>query len=172
MSVLADAALSLVNGEALERGQRRRPETTVDEYLARCALKTAKLFEAACLLSGGRAELGAFGRNLGVAFQIVDDCLDCAGQTVETGKIAGTDLREGIPTLPLLLAARKDAVVRRALAGGPLEGALLHVAASGAIEEAREVAREYAERARACLDGVEAREELDAITDAVVERTA
>jgi len=172
VSVLADAALSLVNGEALERGQRRRPETTVDEYLARCALKTAKLFEAACLLGSGRAELGAFGRNLGVAFQIVDDCLDCAGETVETGKIAGTDLREGIPTLPLLLAARTDAVVRGALAGGPLEGALLRVAASGAIEEAHEVAREYAERARVCLDGVEARDELDAITDAVVERTA
>jgi len=172
VGVLADAALALVRGEALERGQRRRPETTVEEYLGRCTLKTAKLFEAACLLGSGRAELGAFGLALGVAFQIVDDCLDCAGQTVETGKIAGTDLREGIPTLPLLLAAREDEVVRSALAGGSLEGALVRVAASGAIEQAREVAREYAEQARACLDGVEAREELDAITDAVVERTA
>ena len=146
--------------------------TTVEEYLERCALKTAKLFEAACLLGSRRTELGEFGLALGIAFQIVDDCLDCAGQTVETGKIAGTDLREGIPTLPLLLAAREDEVVRRALAGGSLDGALLRVAASGAIEEAREVARGYAERARACLDGVEAREELDAIADAVVERTA
>jgi geranylgeranyl pyrophosphate synthase len=172
VGVLADAALGLVRGEALERGQRRRPDTTVEEYLQRCALKTAKLFEAACLLGSGRTELGDFGRMLGIAFQIVDDCLDCAGQTVETGKIAGTDLREGIPTLPLLLAARDDEIVRDALAGGPLEGALLRVAASGAIEHAREVARDYAERARACLDGVESREELDAITDAVVERTA
>ena len=49
---------------------------------------------------------------------------------------------------------------------------MLRVAASGAIEESHEVAREYAERARACLDGIAAREELDAITDAVVERTA
>jgi hypothetical protein len=128
--------------------------------------------EAACLLGSGRPELGAFGLSLGIAFQIVDDCLDCSGQTVETGKIAGTDLREGIPTLPLLLAAREDEVVRRALAGGSLDGAMLRVAASGAIEEAHEVAREYAEQARACLDGVPAREELDAITDAVVERTA
>jgi geranylgeranyl pyrophosphate synthase len=172
VAILADAALALVRGEALERVQRRRPETTVEAYLERCALKTAKLFEAACLLGSGRPELGAFGLSLGIAFQIVDDCLDCAGQTVETGKIAGTDLREGIPTLPLLLAARDDEVVRRALAGGSLDGAMLRVAASGAIEEAREVAREYAERARTCLDGVPAREELDAITDAVVERTA
>jgi len=172
VAILADAALGLVRGEALERGQRRRPETTVEEYLERCALKTAKLFEAACLLGGRRAELGAFGLALGIAFQIVDDCLDCAGQTVETGKIAGTDLREGIPTLPLLLAAREDEVVRTALAGGSLDGALLRVAAGTAIEEAREVARKYAEQARACLEGVDSREELDAIADAVVERTA
>jgi geranylgeranyl pyrophosphate synthase len=172
VAILADAALALVRGEALERVQQRRPETTVEEYLERCTLKTAKLFEAACLLGSRRRELGDFGLSLGIAFQIVDDCLDCAGQTVETGKIAGTDLREGIPTLPLLLAAREDEVVRRALAGGSLDGAMLRVAASGAIEEAREVAREYAESARACLDGVPAREELDAITDAVVERTA
>lgn len=172
VAILADAAFALVQGEGLERMQRRRPETTVEEYLERCALKTAKLFEAACLLGSRRRELGAFGLSLGIAFQIVDDCLDCAGQTVETGKIAGTDLREGIPTLPLLLAARKDEVVRRALAGGSLDGAMLRVAASGAVEEAHQVARRYAERARSYLNGVAAREELDAITDAVVERTA
>jgi geranylgeranyl pyrophosphate synthase len=172
VGILAEAADALVRGEGMERGQRRRPDTTVDEYLTRCTLKTAKLFEAACLISSGRPELGEFGLALGVAFQIVDDCLDCAGQTVETGKIAGTDLREGIPTLPLLLAAREDEVVRNALAGGSLEGALLRVSASGAVDEARQVARAYVERARACLDGLETREELDAIADAVVERTA
>ncbi|MEP6909177.1 MAG: polyprenyl synthetase family protein [Actinomycetota bacterium] len=172
VGILAEAALALVEGEALERAQRRRPDTTVEEYLERCTLKTAKLFEAACLLGSRRAELGAFGLALGLAFQIVDDCLDCAGQTVETGKIAGTDLREGIPTLPLLLAAQEDAVVRKALAGGSLDGALLRVAASGAIDEAHGVARQYAERARAHLEGLDSRDELDAIADAVVERTA
>jgi geranylgeranyl pyrophosphate synthase len=172
VAILADAADALVRGEVMERGQRRRPETTVEEYLTRCTLKTAKLFEAACLISSGSPELGEFGLALGIAFQIVDDCLDCSGQTVETGKIAGTDLREGIPTLPLLLAAREDEVVRDALAGGSLEGALLRVSASGAVDEARQVARAYVDRARACLDGLETREELDAIADAVVERTA
>ena len=49
---------------------------------------------------------------LGVAFQIADDILDCSGDTIETGKVAGTDLREGTPTLPLLLAAHDDEVVR------------------------------------------------------------
>jgi geranylgeranyl pyrophosphate synthase len=171
VAILADTALALVRGEALEWRQRRRPETTVEAYLERCELKTGKLFEAACLLGSGRAELGEFARALGIAFQIVDDVLDCTGETVETGKIAGTDLREGIPTLPLVLAAREDEAVRRALAGGPLEGVLVRVGATGAVDRSREVAREYAEHARACLDGAPCRDELAAIVDAVLERT-
>jgi len=168
---LAGATLSLARGEALQRAQTRDADTSVDDYLERCALKTGKLFEAACLLgSGGDRRLGEFGLALGVAFQIADDILDCSGETIETGKIAGTDLREGTPTLPLILAARKDAAVRTALAGGPLDGALLRVAETGALESAREVALEYARQARACLDGHLRREELAALTDAVVDR--
>src|ERR671932_2254 len=168
VSVLAGAALCLARGEALQRSQTHNPETTIDAYLERCVLKTGKLFEAACLLGGGR--LGSFGLHLGVAFQIVDDVLDCSGETIETGKIAGTDLREGTPTLPLLLAARQDAVVRRALAGGPLDGALVRVAATDALARSRELALEYALRARACLNGAPRREELEALTHAVVNR--
>ena len=97
--------------------------------------------------------LARFGLKLGVAFQIADDILDCSGDTSETGKVAGTDLREGTPTLPLLLAAREDAVVHAALAGGPLEGVLVRVAATGALERAREVALDYARQARESLNG-------------------
>jgi geranylgeranyl pyrophosphate synthase len=169
--VLARATLALARGEALQRAQTNDPETTVESYLERCALKTAKLFEAACLLgSGGDRSLGAFGLALGIAFQIADDILDCAGETIETGKIAGTDLREGTPTLPLILAAREDDSVCRALAGGPLDGALIRVAATGALDRARLVALDYAQQARACLDGHLRRVELEALTDAVVDR--
>jgi geranylgeranyl pyrophosphate synthase len=168
---LAGATLALARGEALQRAQTHDPETSVESYLERCALKTGKLFEAACLLgSGGDSGLGEFGLALGIAFQIADDILDCSGETIETGKIAGTDLREGTPTLPLILASREDASVRAALAGGPLDGALVRVAETGALESSREVARDYARRARACLDGHLRREELDALTDAVVDR--
>jgi geranylgeranyl pyrophosphate synthase len=168
---LAGATLSLARGEALQRAQSHDPDTTVESYLERCALKTGKLFEAACLLgSGGDRSLGTFGLALGIAFQIADDILDCTGETVETGKIAGTDLREGTPTLPLILAAREDRAVRRALAGGPLDGTLIRVAETGALERARVVALDYARRARTCLDGHLRREELEALTDAVVDR--
>jgi geranylgeranyl pyrophosphate synthase len=168
VEILADATLCLARGEALQRSQRHDPDTSVEAYLERCALKTGKLFEAACRLGGGS---GPFGLALGVAFQITDDILDCSGVTIETGKIAGTDLREGTPTLPLLLAARRDEVVRAALAGGPLvDGALLRVASTGAIEESREVALAYARNARACLNGEVRRDELETIADAVVNR--
>jgi len=168
VAILADATLCLARGEALQRNQRNDPDTSVEAYLERCALKTGKLFEAACRLGGGS---GPFGLALGVAFQITDDILDCSGVTIETGKIAGTDLREGTPTLPLLLAAHRDEVVRAALAGGPLvEGALLRVASTGAIEESREVALAYARNARACLNGEVRRAELESIADAVVNR--
>ena len=169
VSALADASLCLARGEALQRRQRHDPDTTVESYLERCALKTGKLFEAACSLGSG-GTLGRFGLNLGIAFQISDDILDCAGDTVETGKIAGTDLREGTPTLPLLLAAQEDATVRAALAGGPVEGALLRVAHTGALERSREVALDYAREARESLNGGLHREQLESLADAVVDR--
>src|SRR5207302_2730658 len=88
ISTLATATLCLARGEALQRRQTHDPDTTVDSYLERCALKTGKLFEAACRLGGGSCRLGEFGLQLGIAFQITDDLLDCPGESVETGKIA------------------------------------------------------------------------------------
>ena len=167
VAVLADATLCLSRGEALQRTQTHDPATTVEAYIERCGLKTGKLFEAACRLGGGSGE---YGLALGVAFQIADDVLDCSGVTIETGKIAGTDLRDGTPTLPLLLAAQEDDVVRAALAGGPVEGALVRVAATGALERSTAVALDYARQARACLNGELHREELESLTHAVVNR--
>jgi geranylgeranyl pyrophosphate synthase len=169
VAVLAEACLCLARGEAMQRRQRHDPETAVEAYLERCALKTGKLFEAACSLGSGGA-LGRFGLDLGIAFQIADDILDCAGDTIETGKVAGTDLREGTPTLPLLLAAQQDEVVRAALAGGPMRGALVRVAETGALERSRAVALDYARSARESLNGAVHREELESLVNAVVDR--
>ena len=168
--LLAHACLSLARGEALQRRQLHDPDTTEEAYLERISLKSATLFEVACLLGSRDPRLGSFGLALGIAFQIADDILDCMGETIETGKIAGTDLREGTPTLPLILAAREDDVVRAALAGGPLDEAIVRVAATGALERSRDVALEYARRARAFLTADEP--ELESLTHIVVERRA
>jgi geranylgeranyl pyrophosphate synthase len=173
VAILADACLALARGEALQRSQTREPDTSIDAYLERCALKTGKLFEAACRLgSGGDRDLGNYGLALGIAFQIADDILDCAGQTQETGKIPGTDLREGTPTMPLLLAAAQDDVVREALAGGPLDGALVRVAATDALARSREAALDYAAKARSCIASSPHRHELESLTYAVVDRAS
>ena len=166
VEILAEAS---VRGEALQNRQMHDPETTIESYIERCGLKTGKLFEAACRLAAGSGE---FGLALGIAYQIADDVLDCTGDAADTGKVPGTDLREGTPTLPLILASRDDEVVRAALRGtGPLEGALVRVAATGALEQSRELALEYAARARNALDGATWREELEALTYAAVDRS-
>jgi geranylgeranyl pyrophosphate synthase len=165
--ILSETCLCLARGEALQRTQLHDPDTPIDAYFERIALKSGKLFEAACLLGSRDGRLGEFGLALGIAFQIVDDILDCSGDTIETGKIAGTDLREGTPTLPLLLAAQEDDVVREALAGGPLDGALLHVGATDALERSREVALDYARKARGFLAGEPG---LEALTHIVIDR--
>jgi geranylgeranyl pyrophosphate synthase len=172
VQLLAAAALALARGEALQRRQAFRPDTTVEDYLLRCSLKTGKLFEAACLLGGGRPELGEFGLALGIAFQIADDILDCTGDFDTTGKVSGVDLRDGTPTLPLILAAQEDPLVWRALAGDPVDDALDRVAATSALARSRWRALEYAQDAREALDGEAGGEALEALTYAVVDREA
>jgi geranylgeranyl pyrophosphate synthase len=170
--ILADTCLALARGEALQRSQLHDPETTEEAYFERIALKSGKLFEAACLLGSRDERLGRFGLALGIAFQIVDDILDCTGDFDTTGKAPGVDLRDGTPTLPLILAAREDRAVRRALAGQDVPDARERVVASGALEEARGYALEYAEQARGALDGEPDRDSLEALTHAVVDREA
>jgi geranylgeranyl pyrophosphate synthase len=167
VEILARACLSIVRGEAMQRLQLHDPATPAEAYFERIALKTGRLFEAACLLGSREQRLGRFGLALGIAFQIADDILDCTGDTLETGKIAGADLREGVPTLPLLLAAREDEEVRRALLGEPVPGALARVGGTSALEQSRDVALDYARQARECL-----RDEpsLEALTHIVIDR--
>jgi geranylgeranyl pyrophosphate synthase len=167
VDILARACLAIARGEAMQHRQAFDPETPVEAYLERITLKTGKLFEASCLLGSRDERLGAFGLALGIAFQIADDILDCVGDTIETGKIPGADLREGVPTLPLILAAREDEAVRLALAGGPKEGVLVRVAETSALERSRQVALDYARKARGFLRD---EPDLEALTHIVIDR--
>jgi geranylgeranyl pyrophosphate synthase len=184
---LADCTLGLAQGEALQMLQARDACTTPDQYLERCGLKTGMLFASACALGGrlGGVPVSAlpllrrYGHDLGLAFQIADDVLDCAGSLESTGKPIGTDLLDGTATLPLLYAARVDEAVAHAIGERPAPdevlGLLARVAESGAITEARAVAHDYARRAEAALDELD--EHLDtrplrAVVRGVVDREA
>ena len=123
-----------------------------------------------------------------VAFQLSDDLLDITADRTESGKVPGTDLREGIPTLPVLFALRgarspggdrTDAARLRELLSGPvpeesISEALALLRASPGIDAARSVLRSYADRARALLTtlpDLPARGALEALADFVVSRT-
>src|SRR5205814_315312 len=118
-------------------------------YLERCELKTARLFECACLI--GRTDAGAdgalreFGHEIGLAFQLLDDVLDVTGPPERTGKARGTDLLDGTVTLPLILAREEDRSLAKIdlhqLDAEGAEAVCDRVAATGALERVRTDAR-------------------------------
>jgi heptaprenyl diphosphate synthase len=124
---------------------------------------------------------------LGLAFQLSDDLLDIASDSADSGKTPGTDLREGVLTLPGLYALAgtetdRDSVrLRQILADGPVTDEALHAEAlellreSVALKLARETVRDYAEQARAELDhlpAVPARAALESLCDVIADRTS
>ena len=119
MRALSRATSALAEGELLQRADAWNSGVAVERYLYRCELKTARLFEAACELgalavgrdAGDIAALGAFGRRIGLAFQLLDDVLDVSGPAERTGKHRGTDLLDGTVTLPLILARGRDETI-------------------------------------------------------------
>jgi geranylgeranyl pyrophosphate synthase len=190
LCALSDASSALAEGELLQREDAYASHVPVERYLRRCELKTAALFEAACRLgaltaaqgSGLLADaLGAFARRIGLAFQMLDDVLDVSGPVERTGKSRGTDLLDGTVTLPFILARERDPDLA-AFDLGSLRGAggtekteLLceRIAATGALDEAREQALAVVAEAKAALpailpDGRSAL--LGLVADAVVER--
>ncbi len=186
---LSRASSALAEGELLQREDAWDATVQVDRYLYRCELKTARLFEAACelgaLATGGAAAhvagLGAFGRRIGLAFQLLDDVLDVSGLAVDTGKHRGTDLLDGTVTLPLILARERDeglaAIDLRAITT-PRQASELcqRIEATGALDDAQQQAKAMVVDAKAGLadltleDGQ--RLALDLVADSVVDRYA
>src|SRR4051812_29439138 len=168
LEVLADATNVIAEGEVLQLMNMHDPDTNVDDYLRVIRFKTAKLFEASARLGAVLAEAepgveeacAAYGRSLGTAFQLVDDLLDYEGPTERLGKNVGDDLREGKPTLPLLIAMERGTAEQRVLLRGAIEhGEVARLAevigivrSTGAIEATREAARAEADKACAALE--------------------
>ena len=181
---LSSASVALALGELAQRHDAFDTSITEERYLDRCSLKTARLFESACRLgrisSGkpGTEELASFGREIGLAFQLLDDVLDVTGPPERTGKARGTDLLDGTVTLPLILARRIDSSLEsaelRGLDQDAAEALCDRIVATGALDEVRERAKGGIARAKGILDSpdfsAEERELLGMIADGVVER--
>jgi geranylgeranyl pyrophosphate synthase len=187
LCALSDASSALAAGELLQREDAYASHVAVERYLRRCELKTAALFEAACRLGALTAieasrpladALGVFARRIGLAFQMLDDVLDVSGPVERTGKSRGTDLLDGTVTLPFILARERDpelAALDLALLGGPKQAEELcdRIAATGALDEARERALAVVADAKAALPSMlpDGRAGLlGLVADAVVER--
>jgi len=184
VALLTGASVALARGELAQRRDAFDPAISADRYLERCRLKTARLFECACLVGrddGGLDEaLTVYGREIGLAFQLLDDVLDVTGPPERTGKARGTDLLDGTVTLPLILARERDpelgAIDLRALNQPSAEAVCDRIVATGVLEDVRADARARVGRAkdvleRANLDSTR-RELLALVADGVVERYA
>jgi geranylgeranyl pyrophosphate synthase len=183
--VLSDASCALAEGELRQRADAWDAAVPVERYLQRCELKTARLFEAACRLgaleSGGDAGgLGAFGRRIGLAFQLLDDVLDVSGPASRTGKHRGTDLLDGTVTLPYILARERDpelAALDPRTIRDPDEAERVcdRIEATGALDEARRRALEIVDDAKDLLGAdlpARQRAALELVANGVVARYA
>ena len=180
---LAQASTALAQGELAQRQDAFDLGVTTERYLYRCELKTAALFECACVIGRERpgleeAALLAFGRQIGLAFQLLDDVLDVLGPPERTGKARGTDLLGGTVTLPLIRAIERDpelaAIDLRTLDGAGAERICDRIIATGAPERVRAEARERVALAKAGLEQASLPAEelmmLATVADGVVER--
>lgn len=168
MEILARVTCVLAEGEVMQLTNVRNPKISEEQYLQVIHAKTAKLFEGAtqtaALLSGSSLEqqlaMRDYGKNLGMAFQLVDDLLDYEGDAATMGKNVGDDLAEGKPTLPLIYAMQKGTedeakLIRQAIRKGGLEQlneVLTIVNKTGALDYTREQAAVCSEAAKQCLE--------------------
>ena len=181
LEVLADATNVIAEGEVLQLMNMHDPDLSVDDYLRVIRFKTAKLFEASARLGAVIADAppaveeacASYGRSLGTAFQLVDDLLDYEGDTHELGKNVGDDLREGKPTLPLLVAMARSTederqLIRHAIEQGEherLAEIIAIVRRTGALEATREAARAEADKARDALQSLPASNTRNALLE-------
>ena len=184
LRILSHASAVIAEGEVDQLTAQRRIETDEDHYLDIISAKTAALFAAACRVSPVVAEaseeaehaLEAYGRNVGIAFQLSDDVIDYASDAATMGKGVGDDFRDGKMTLPVILAYARgsddDRAFWRTAIGGErisdddLTHATRLLQDSGALTHTIERARQYARRAIDALAMFPASKAKTALTEA------
>ncbi|HEX9696306.1 MAG TPA: polyprenyl synthetase family protein [Actinomycetota bacterium] len=183
--ILADTIADVCEGQIMESEHTGSPDQNVDRYLETIKRKTAALLATSCHLGAWLAgaptavveAVTAFGEALGIAFQLADDVLDITGE--DSGKVPGTDLREGVWTLPVLATLAGDLAgapqLRRAIDGEDYEAALALLRGNGSTDRALQTAASWERRAvdsLAPLPGGVARDALTALAAFVTRRTA
>ena len=184
LKILSNASSVISEGEVDQLTAQRQIETSEERYLGIIGAKTAALFAAATRIAAVVAEkseaeeraLEAYGRNLGIAFQLVDDAMDYDSDGLEMGKAKGDDFREGKMTLPVILAyARgtederafwRDAILGHRSGADDLARAVDLIARHDAVSATRERARHYAQRAIDAIAGFPANEARAAMAEA------
>lgn len=191
LRLLSDATIRMIEGEILGTEQNGRAELSVDDYFEIVTRKTAALFGATCRIpallvdipEAHAASLFNYGYNLGICFQLIDDLLDFTSTTEVLGKPALSDLKEGKMTLPLILAMpratpRERELITRVASRRSFDGTdpseiLSIVQRYQTIDETREIARDYATRARLALEPFPdspAKEALETALEFVMDR--
>jgi geranylgeranyl pyrophosphate synthase len=185
-----EACQELAEGEVMQGRYLNDPSLTVEDYLRLVEKKTASVVRTGirigAYLGGADPEtldaLSHYGRDLGIAFQIIDDVLDVAGEDAKTGKRTGIDIRHGTPTLPSILtlqsgvrgASELQSIMRTPSRDSEaVETALQIIRESGAVDEARRLAAEHGARAREAAQVVkdpEGREKLTRLVDVILQR--
>jgi len=185
LDILSTAAATIAEGEVLQLVTQNDTATTEAQYLEVVEGKTAALFAAAAEVGAVVADrpeadavaLASYGRNLGIAFQLIDDVLDYSARQAQLGKTIGDDFREGKITLPVLLAfARGDdsergwwrrVLEQRDQRDGDLDRALDLMRRHGALSDAAKRARDYGAAALAALDRFDDGQERRALSGIV-----
>ena len=178
LELLSSASVALARGELAQRQDAYDISVSESRYLQRCRLKTATLFESACLLGCDEEALGDFGTAIGLAFQLLDDVLDVSGPPERTGKARGTDLLDGTVTLPLILAAERDpgigSIDLRSLDAEAAVRLCDRIESSGALRQVRSRALEMVAEGKRRLGSAgfdaERRKLFDLVADGVVQR--
>lgn len=184
----AEACVALTEGEIMQGRFRHNPAVTLDDYYEIIRRKTASIFQqgarTAAYLAGAPESLvksmAECGYHVGMTFQVVDDLLDIEGTAERVGKPVGLDLRDGNPSLPIVLALGRDPEVARAFQDAALSDAavaatLERIRASGVLGDVRLVASEQAGRARHCLEALPPsldKDHLLLLIDQLINRTS
>lgn len=190
LNIFAKATHYIAEGEILQLVNCKNPDTTQEFYFEIIQRKTAKLFEIAAQLGATLATesknhveaLRDYGRNLGLAYQLIDDALDYSQSAEETGKNVGQDISDGKMTLPLIYAMQKSKgadlkLLRKAVETGSnrdLDKILRIVESTDAIKYTANAAKHHAEQAKNALFQIFAspyRNALEVMSDFVVNRT-